>query len=126
MSVCSGQAGNSGEGPQVKRRTRLWLGLCLLPLALGSCGTVTGKTEITTGSSDRWNVSVLGPRSGASLDPCLEDPLIEDSVQTANLPSTHLGIKLLETATQEDAERIADCLRESLGSGEVSITSPKG
>jgi hypothetical protein len=75
--------------------------------------------------SDRWNISVLGPRSGGSIDRCLEDPLIEESVQTANLPSTHLGIKLLYTATQEDADRIADCLRESLGSGEVSITRPK-
>lgn len=41
------------------------------------------------------------------------------------IPST-VGIKLLETATQEDAERIADCLRESLGSGEESIRSPNG
>jgi hypothetical protein len=109
----------------VKRRTRHWLGLCFLLLALGSCGTAPGEKDITPGSSDRWNVSVLGPRGGASLDHCFEDPLIEESVQTANLPSTHLGIKLLETARQEDAERIADCLRESLGSGEVSITSPK-
>lgn len=108
----------------MKRRTRHWLGLCLLLLVLGSCGTAPGETEFTPGPSDRWHVSVLGPRDG-SIDHCLEDPLIEESVQTANLPSTHLGIKLLETAAQEDAERIADCLRESLISGEVSITSPK-
>lgn len=109
----------------MKHRTRHWMGLCLLPLALGSCGTAPGETDITPGPSDRWNVSVLGPRDGDSIDHCLEDPLIEESIQSANLPSTHLGIKLLETATQEDAERIADCLRESLISGEVSIRSPR-
>jgi hypothetical protein len=98
----------------------LWAMTAVLP-----ANTAPGETEMTPGPSDRWNVSVLGPRSGASIEHCLEDPLIEESVQTANLPSTHLGIKLLETAAQEDAERIADCLRESLGNGEVSITSPK-
>lgn len=108
----------------MKRRTRHWLGLFLLPLALGGCGTAPDETEITLGPSDRWNVSVLGPRDG-SIDHCLEDPLIEESIQSANLPSTHLGINLLETAKQEDAERIADCLRESLISGEVSIRSPR-
>ena len=97
----------------------LWAMTAVLP-----ANTAPGETEITPGPSDRWNVSVLGPRDG-SIDHCLQDPLIEESVQTANLPSTHLGIKLLETAAQEDAERIADCLRESLGSGEVSITRPK-
>jgi hypothetical protein len=54
----------------------------------------------------------------------LEDPIIDEAVQSANLPSTGLGIKLLEAAEKEDAERIADCLRESLRRGEVSITSP--
>ncbi|MGY4544041.1 hypothetical protein ACVWY0_003984 [Arthrobacter sp. UYNi723] len=60
------------------------------------------------------------------MEHCFEDPLIEQSIESADLPSTHLGIKLLETATQQDAERIADCLRPSAGSGEVSITSPRG
>jgi hypothetical protein len=102
------------------------MGLLLtMPLALGSCGVATDAKSVTPGTSDRWSVSVLGPRDGASIDHCFEDPLIEESIQSADLPSTHLGIKLLETATQEDAERIAGCLRERLSSGEVSIRSPK-
>lgn len=109
----------------MKRQTCRWMGLFLLPLALGSCGVATDRTSITPGTSDRWHVSVLGPRDGAAIDHCFEVPLIEESIQSADLPSTHLGIRLRETATQEDAVGIADCLRESLGSGEVSITSPK-
>lgn len=103
---------------------REWLGLCLLPLALGSCGTAPAETSITTGTSNGWSVAVLGPRGGAPIEHCLEDPLIEESLQTANLPSTHLGIKLVPEATREDAARIADCLQRSLSSGEVSITGP--
>ena len=109
----------------MKRQACRWMSLFLLPLALAGCGGAADGTSITPGTSDRWNVSVLGPRDGASTDHCFEDPLIEESLQSADLPSTHLGIKLLETATQEDAERIADCLRDRLSSGEVSIRSPK-
>lgn len=109
----------------MKPRACRWIGIFLLPLALASCGGAADETSITPGTSDRWSVSVLGPRDGASTDHCFEDPLIEESLQSADLPSTHLGIKLHETATQEDAERIANCLRERLSSGEVSIRSPK-
>jgi hypothetical protein len=109
----------------VKRQMRRWMGLLLVPLALGSCGTGTGTTEISPGTSDRWHVSVLGPRDGAVIDHCLEDPLIEQSVESLDLPSTHLGVKLLGTATRVDAERIANCLEPGVGSAAVSITSPR-
>lgn len=112
-----------GRGKKMNRQRII--GLCLLPLALGSCGSDPGDANVTTGTSDRWLVGVSGPRSGAPLDPCLKDPIIEESIQSANLPSTHLSIKLLETATKEDAERIAECLRRRLNSGDVSITSPR-
>jgi hypothetical protein len=85
---------------------------------------IPGEANITPGTSDRWVVGVSGPRSGA-IDPCIEDPAIEESIQSANLPSTHLSIKLREAAKKEDAERIADCLRRRLKSGDVSIVSPK-
>lgn len=108
----------------MNRQTRRWMGLFLLPFALGSCGRASGETSITPGTSDRWHVSVLGSRGGAAIEHCFEDPLIEQSIESLDLPSTHLSIKLLETATEDDAERIADCLKPSIGSGEVSITSP--
>ncbi|MDQ1058261.1 hypothetical protein QFZ23_002162 [Arthrobacter globiformis] len=85
---------------------------------------IPGEANVTPGKSDRWVVGVAGPRSGV-IDPCLEYPIIEESIQSANLPSTHLSIKLREAAKEEDAERIADCLRRRLKSGDVSIISPK-
>ncbi|GAA3270986.1 hypothetical protein AAU01_13420 [Paenarthrobacter aurescens] len=106
----------------MKSRTRHLMGLALLPLALVSCGEVPSEETISSDPSGRWHVSVLGPReSDASIEHCLEDPLIDEAIQSANLPSTHLSIRLLETATQKEAERIADCLRANVGSGKVSI-----
>ncbi|WP_461163537.1 hypothetical protein [Arthrobacter sp. R4-81] len=109
----------------MKRQRYQLLGLCLLTLALGGCGTAPGETDITPGTSDRWFVSLFDSRGIGPIDQCLEDPIIEESIESANLPSTHLSIKFKEAATQEDAERIADCLRQSSGGGNVSITSPK-
>lgn len=113
------------RGPNLKRRTHQVLGLCLLPVALGGCGAAPGETDITPGTSDRWSVGMFDSRGTGPTGHCLEDPVIEESISSANLPSTHLGIKLKETATQDDAERIADCLREGSGAGDVSITSPR-
>lgn len=98
---------------------RRWvLGISLLTLALGSCAQIPNDVNIATGTSDRWLVGVSGPRSGG-IDGCLEDPVIEEAIESANLPSTHLGIKLREAAKEEDAKRIADCLRRGLKSGDV-------
>lgn len=108
-----------------KKTTFQWIiGASGLLLALGSCAVVPGDVDITPGASDRWLVGVSGPRSGA-IDGCLEDPTIEESISSANLPSTHLTIKLREAGTKDDAERIADCLRRSLTNGSVSIRSPR-
>jgi hypothetical protein len=109
----------------MKSRRCHFVGLVLLPLTLGSCGAMQGEANISPGASNRWHVSVLGSRESASIEHCLEDPLIEEAIQSADMPSTHLSIKLLETATQKEAERIADCLRPKVGSGEVTITSPR-
>lgn len=104
---------------------RRWvIGICLLSLALGSCARVPDEVCIATGTSDRWLVGVSGPRSGG-IARCVEDPIIEETIESANLPSTHLGLKLQEAAKEEDAKRIADCLRRGLNSGDVSIVSPR-
>lgn len=84
----------------------------------------SGNADLTSGTSDRWIVGVSGPRSGG-IDPCLEDPIVEESIQSANLPSTHLTIKLRAEAKKEDADRVADCLRRGLKSGDVSVIGPQ-
>jgi hypothetical protein len=104
---------------------RRWvIGISLLTLALGSCAQVPNEVNIATGISDRWLVGVSGPRSG-EIDRCVEDPIIEEAIESANLPSTSLGLKLQEAAKEEDAKRIADGLRRGLNSGDVSIVSPR-
>lgn len=100
------------------------IGMSVLPIALGSCAVGPGDADVTSGTSDRWMVGVTGPRSGV-IDPCMEDPIIEEAIASANLPSTHLSIKLRQAAKLEDAERIADCLRQGLKSGDISIKSPR-
>jgi hypothetical protein len=108
-----------------KRAKYQWIiGMSVLPLAIGSCAVNPGDADLTSGTSDRWIVDVSGPRTGV-IDPCLKDPIIEESIASANLPSTHLSIKLREAAKKGDAVRIADCLGRSLKSGTVSIISPK-
>lgn len=107
-----------------KKTTFQWIiGTSGLLLALGSCAVVPDDADITPGASDRWLVGVSGPRSGA-IDGCFDDPTIEESISSANLPSTHLSIKLREAGTKEDAQRIAHCLRRGLTTGSVSIRSP--
>lgn len=97
----------------------------MVPLVLGGCGAQRQQPEPTPGSSDRWHVFVSGPRGDESrIEPCLKDAAIDEAIQTLDLPSTHLGIKLQKSAGEEDARRIAECLTGNLESGEVSIGSP--
>lgn len=108
----------------VKRR---WLAcLFLIPLALGGSGE-PAEPGISPGASDRWHVYVSGPRGDdGRIEHCLDDDAVDESIQTADLPSTNLSIKLHTSATEEDAKRIAGCLNQNLDSGEVSISSPAG
>jgi hypothetical protein len=84
----------------------------------------SGKADLSSGASDRWIVGVSGPRNGA-IGECLEDAIVEESIQSADLPSTHLSIKLRAEAKKEDADLIADCLRDRLKSGDVSVVGPR-
>lgn len=110
---------------RTKKTIYQWIiGIGVLPIALGSCAVSPGDADITSGTSDRWIIGVTGPRSGV-IDPCMEDPIIEEAIASANLPSTHLSIKLRKAGKKEDADRIADCLRQGLKSGDISIKSPR-
>lgn len=100
------------------------IGTCALAMTLASCAQAPDEVSPATGTSDRWLVGVSGPRSGG-IDQCMEDPIIEEAIASANLPSTHLSIRLREAAKEEDAKRIADCLRRGLTSGDVSIVGPR-
>lgn len=94
-----------------------------LVLSVVGCGSGGAPADPNTPKSDRWNLGVRGQRSGP-YSQCFDDPSIEEALQSADLPSSHLGITLVGSATAEDAQRIADCLKQTLKTGEVSISGP--
>lgn len=91
-----------------------------------SASTSTSTSRIydrISGEDDRWGVGVLHPRFEGS-NTCHEDPSVDLAVQSADMPSSRLGIRLSDGSTEADALRIAECLARELSSGEISITSP--
>ena len=66
---------------------------------------------------------MAGERSGP-YGQCLDDPVIDEAFQSADYPSSHLGIRLAASATATAARRIADCLQTNLESGTVTVTAP--
>ena len=100
--------------------------LAAVVLAVAGCGHAgaDGRTGTPSGNAPgTWTVDVAGERSGP-YGQCLDDPVIDEAFQSADYPSSHLGIRLAASATAADAERIADCLQRNLESGTVTITAP--
>lgn len=83
----------------------------------------SGIYDRVSGEDDRWGVGVLHPRFEGSST-CHEDPSVDLAVQSADMPSSRLGMRLLAGSTEADAFRIAECLASELSSGEISISSP--
>ncbi|WP_417218609.1 hypothetical protein [Arthrobacter sp.] len=50
--------------------------------------------------------------------------MIDSAVMSADLPPSGLGINLKPEATEDDAQRVAECLRNALTSGEITISRP--
>ena len=107
--------------------------LAAVVLAVAGCGHsgADGRTGNASGNPGNepgnapgtWTVDVAGERSGP-YGQCLDDPVIDEAFQSADYPSSHLGIRLAASATAADAERIADCLQRNLESGTVTVTGP--
>jgi hypothetical protein len=108
----------------MRRRLSIVMALPILGVALAGCsGASFGAYDRVTGGGETWSVSVADPRF-ESLDSCSEDPSVAVALQSADLPSSSLGIQLVAGSTEDDAVRIADCLTTALVSGEISIISP--
>ena len=75
-------------------------------------------------ADDRWGVGVSFPVY-ESLDPCEDDPSVEKSVITADMPTSRLGIRLDAGSAEVDAVRVANCVDQALSSGKVTILSPE-
>ncbi|WP_167043847.1 hypothetical protein [Salinibacterium sp. ZJ454] len=88
-----------------------------------TAGASSGSYERETGEDTSWGVGATDPRY-ESLSPCSEDPSIETAVQSADLPSSRLGMRLVPGSTEADALRIADCLAIALTGGQIWISAP--
>lgn len=73
---------------------------------------------------DRWGVGVSFPVY-ESLTHCEDDPSVEQSVVTADMPASRLGIRLDAGSAEVDALRVAKCVEQALNSGKVTILSPE-
>ena len=97
----------------------------VLALLLASCaGPPSDRYHRSASHDGSWNVGATHPRY-ESLSPCDHDPSVETAVVSADLPPSHLALRLLPAATEEDAVRVADCLRLALTGGEIWIASPR-
>lgn len=99
------------------------ISIASLPLLLSACAAPQpSEYERTLSADDRWGVGAKYPVYAEM--PCKGDSSVEIAVQSADLPSSHLGFRLTSDATEENAIRVAACLEEHLDSGKVSISSP--
>ncbi len=73
-------------------------------------------------ADDRWGVGVSFPVY-ESLDHCEDDPSVEKSVMTADMPTSRLGIRLDAGSAEVDAVRVANCVEHALSSGKVTTHS---
>ena len=96
----------------------------LLLAGCAAAGPSSDAYKRSTSHDGSWNVGATHPRYD-TLAPCDEDPSVERALVTADLPSSHLGIKLFPGSTEEDAVRVSVCLAETLTSGEIWISSPR-
>ena len=98
----------------------------LVVVMLAACATPSGSPDYprTASTDDRWSVGVSYPVY-SSLDKCEDDPSVDLAVQSADMPSSRLGFRLAEGATEADALRVADCVAAFLDSGELTIMSPR-
>lgn len=90
--------------------------------SMAGCAGVSGLT-VVDGPGLVWSVGVSDPRF-AGDERCDGDPSVDIAVMTADLPTSGYGITLFADATEDDAQRIAGCLRDALTSGTITITRP--
>lgn len=96
-----------------------------LAVLLAACATAApaGYPRVAS-ADDRWGVGVSF-LVYESLEHCEDDPSVENALVTADLPTSHLGIRLNAGSSEVDAVRVASCVGQALSSGKVTILSPE-
>jgi hypothetical protein len=76
--------------------------VALLLAGCAAAGSSSDSYHRSTSRDESWNVGATHPRYD-TLAPCDGDPNVESAVVRADLPSSHLGMRLLPNSTEEDA-----------------------
>jgi hypothetical protein len=112
---------STGFGPSlVGGLVGSFLKICALAAVLllsAGCGNAAqGSMPFVSDSPEDeqvfWQVEVTGAWSG-DVGPCVSDPAVASSWQSADMPSSHLGLVLVPDASEADAARVAQCLHEA-------------
>ena len=96
----------------------------LLVVLLAACAPISPADYPRTASADgRWGVAVSFTVY-ESLDTCEDDPSVENAIMSADMPTSHLAVRLHAGSSEADAMRVAECVDQALTSGEITIFSP--
>jgi hypothetical protein len=96
----------------------------LLVVLLAACAPVAPADYPRVALADgRWGVAVSFPVY-EFLDTCEDDPSVESAIISADMPTSHLAVRLHAGSSEADAVRVAECVDHALTSGEITIFSP--
>jgi hypothetical protein len=96
----------------------------LLVVLLAACAPAAPAGYPRAASADdRWGIGVSFPVF-ESLDTCEDDPSVESAVMSADMPSSHLAVRLNAGSSEVDAMRVAECVDQALTTGDITIFSP--
>lgn len=89
------------------------------PSSPGADARVAGIPSTRPGAT-HWQVEVSGIQ-GKDPWPCIDDPVVAETWQTADYPSSQMGVVLRPEGTKEDASGIAACLQTVFSDSEVIV-----
>lgn len=123
------------------------LAIGLMAAALGVCGCSIqeqpGDHEATsrpshgpedtssvsvTWSTDEgpWVLFITSPRAAGDFLACVDVPAVDSSLQSADLPTSHVSATFASSATKDDVAQVVECLEGNLTSGDISIERAGG
>jgi hypothetical protein len=93
----------------------------LLVVMLAACAASVDYPRAAS-ADDRWGVAVSFPVF-ESMDTCEDDPSVESAVMSADMPASHLAVRLNRGSSEADAMRVAECVDQKLSGGDITIFS---
>ncbi len=105
------------------RRRTLAIGLVAVSAGglLAGCAGVERETLLASGATTSWSVHV-SPH--VDVRHCGTDPVLDSMIEPAVMPPMSISLVLVESATEADAARVADCVEGLMSDGTISLQPP--